>query len=138
MQASTSRKGPWLPSRNEVVGLLAFYFFFSFVYHVVVWYNSRGLVKDGPWGWLDMDHYWWTAGLSYTFCLLGSILIWCVGCYLLYNRRQWIQMLAVALLIPPVVYAIRAIRYAIIDYMGFGRLRGEGTIWDLYIPSLFL
>lgn len=37
-----------------------------------------------------------------------------------------------------VTYVVREIRYLIIDAMGLSRLRGNGEIWDWYIPLLFL
>lgn len=132
------RQEPLRPTRGEIAGILAFYFFFSFLYHVVIWYNGRGLVRDGPWGWLSLDHFWWSSGMQYLFCLAGSIFIWFVGIYCLRKRRQWLQMLAVFLLIPIVAYGLRTIRYAITDYLDHGRLRDEGSIWDIYIPCLFL
>jgi LytS/YehU family sensor histidine kinase len=49
-----------------------------------------------------------------------------------------VQIGLVIILIPIVVYFVRSIRYEIIDYMGVGRLTGTGTIWDWYIPFLFL
>jgi len=41
-------------------------------------------------------------------------------------------------LIPIVVYFIREGRYAFMDYIGDDRFRGAGTIWDWYIPTLFM
>ncbi len=138
MKASLSRRTLQLPSRGELTGILAFYFFFAFLYHVVIWYNGQGLKRDGPWGWLDLDHFWWSAGMQYLFCFVGSTVIWFFGVYLLRNQRQWMRMLAVFLLIPPGAFLLRAIRYAIIDELGHNRLRDAGAIWDVYIPSLFL
>ena len=48
------------------------------------------------------------------------------------------QILFVALVVPIAVYIIRELRYELIDYLEMGRLTGTGTIWDWYIPSLFL
>ncbi len=138
MTSPSSRQEPLLPNRAEAAAIFLFYFFFALLYHVVLWYNGLGLARDGKWGWLDPELFWWASGMQYLFLLVGSVFIWLSGIHWLRRRQQWLQMLAVFLLIPGVAYALRQCRYAIIDYLGHSRLRGEGAVWDIYIPGMFL
>ncbi len=127
------------PSRlREVAYVLLFYFFFSFLYHVVLWINFGYQEHPGPFGWLNLRNYWFASGMQYAFYLLASVFIYLLAVRGLRRRRQWVSVVAVAILIPVVTYFVRAIRYGIVDYFGYGRLRGSGTIWDWYIPCLFL
>ncbi|MFK8163991.1 MAG: sensor histidine kinase [Lewinella sp.] len=126
------------PSYKEAGGVILFYFFFAYIYHVVMWYNGMGLDRDGPWGWLSLDHFWWSAGMQYLFCLFGSFFIWLLGVWWLRHRKQRIKIVAVLLLVPLMTYVLRSGRYVIVDYLEMGRLREEGAIWDLYIPWMFL
>ncbi|WP_411894544.1 sensor histidine kinase [Winogradskyella sp. A2] len=118
--------------------IILFYLFFSFLYHVVLWYNGGGYAEGGIWGWLNFKDYWYVGGWPYLFYFLASILIWYLGVKLLSRKNSIIRIIAVAILIPVVVYFVRESRYIIIDYLKLGRLRGTGEIWDWYIPTLFL
>ncbi|QCX00940.1 sensor histidine kinase [Aggregatimonas sangjinii] len=129
-------------SRNirlkELLAILLFYFAFSLLYHIVLWYTSYANTEEGIWGWIDAERYWLASGEQYAFFFLLSIIIWFLGIYLLRTKRTPYQMLAVFLLIPPGIYFVREFRYGLIDAAGQGRLRGNGEAWDLYIPLLFL
>lgn len=125
-------------SKKEVLIVFLFYVIFSLLYNVVLWYNSMGYKNDGFWGWTNMSGYWDRAGLQYGFYFLASIIIWFLGVRLLSKQKTYVQIIVVSLLIPIVVYVIRELRYVLIDYLGQGRLREEGEIWDWYIPVLFM
>ena len=122
---------------KEILGIILFYFFFSFIYHVVLWYTSYGYENEGFWGWVNIRDYWYASCMQYLFFFIASIAIWFFGIYLLRNRKTSYQIIAVLILIPPIIYFIRSVRYDIIDNLGLGRLRSPGTAWDLYIPLLF-
>lgn len=124
--------------KKEVFAVLLFYFLFAWLYRIVLWYNGRRYEDGGFWGWLDLKGFWLASGRQYAFLLLASILIWYLGFYLLRKKsRNW-QMTAVIFLIPILSYLVREFRYIIIDSLGENRLRGTSTVWDWYIPLLFL
>jgi signal transduction histidine kinase len=123
---------------KEIFGVLLFYFFFSILYYVVLFWNRNYEGKLGLDDFLDLQDFWYTSGFVYAFNLIASIIIWFLGIYLLKNKNFKIKICAVLFLIPIATYIFRTIRYAIVDSYEYGRLRGSGTVWDLYIPVLFL
>lgn len=125
-------------TRNGLLLTIGFYFFFSILYRIVLWYNGGGFEKEGFWGWADLRGYWYMSGMSYMFYLIASGVIWLLGVYLLRRQKTKYQIMAVAMLIPIVTYIVREVRYALLDVLDIGRLRGTGAIWDWYIPLLFL
>lgn len=125
-------------SKKEVFIIIAFYLFFSLLYRIVLWYNIMGYEEEGFWGWADPLGYWTMSGMQYVFYFFASILIWFFGIYLLRQEKTIIQIGVVTILIPIVVFFVREGRYELIDYMGAFRLVGTGTIWDWYIPTLFM
>lgn len=125
-------------TKKDVFIIIAFYLFFSLLYRVVLWYNVDGYNTDGFWGWANLEGYWLMSGMQYVFYFFASLLIWFFGVYVLKNQKTITQIGVVTILIPIVVYVVRTIRYEIIDYMGSFRLIGTGTIWDWYIPTLFM
>lgn len=125
-------------TKSNILIIVAFYGFFSLLYHIVLWYNRGGYAEEGFFGWVNLREYWFVAGMPYLFYFLASIFVWLIGVKLLKKKRILLQVIIVAILIPIIVYFIREGRYMIIDYMKLGRLRGTGEIWDWYIPTLFL
>ncbi|MEJ7822678.1 MAG: histidine kinase [Chitinophagaceae bacterium] len=125
-------------SSVEILIVVFFYIFFSVVFHIVLWYTGGGYKTDGFWGWLNIENYWYQAGMQYIFYFVNSVLIWFFGVYILTKKKIYYQFIAVFLLIPISAYLVRELRYIYLDSIGAGRLRGIGTIWDWYIPSLFL
>ena len=123
---------------KDLLYITLFYLFFSYIYRIVLWWNSGSYQDDGFWGWIDLKGYWYTAGMQYSFYLIASLLIWFIGVWLLRHQKTKVQILVVTLLIPVTVYFVRELRYELIDYLGRGRLRGAGEIWDWYIPTLFM
>ena len=122
---------------REVIGIVSFYFFFSLLYHVVLWYIPYYYEKNGIWGWINLSDYWFSSGMQYVFFFIASFVIWFLGVYLLRKKSKKYQIGVVLILIPIVVYLVRYIRYSIIDALGLARLREANTVWDLYIPLLF-
>ncbi len=123
---------------KEILLIAAFYFVFSIIYRIVLWYNQGGYEDDGFWGWFNLKSYWFMSGMSYTLYFLSSILIWFLGIKLLHKRSIRLQVFMVVILVTVVIYLVRDIRYAILDHYNIGHLTGTGAIWDWYIPSLLL
>lgn len=122
---------------REILGILLFYFFFSLIYHIVLWYNG-GNSSKGPFSWLDIEWYWYSSGMQYLFYLIASIILCLVVHFGLRRYKPIFQISAIFILIPILVYFSREIRYEVIDALEMGRLTGTGEIWDLYIPWLFM
>ena len=125
-------------TKKEVLSTVLFYVFFSLLYRVVLWAYSGGYDRDGFWGWMNLKAYWLDSGMQYLFYFFASFLIWFLAIYTLKNKKIILQIVVVVILISIVVYFIREGRYAFIDAIGAHRFRGPGTIWDWYIPSLFM
>lgn len=125
-------------SRREIIIITLFYLFFSILYRIVLWYNTFGYKEEGFWGWTNLRDYWFMSGMQYVFYFFASIVIWFLGVYLLKHRRPIIQILAVSILIPIIVFFVREFRYALLDYMDIWHLQGVGSVWDWYIPTLFM
>lgn len=128
----------WGIQVKEFLAVLLFYFIFSWLYRIVLWYNSGNYDEEGFWGWSNIEGYWLGSGSSYLWYFLASLIIWFVGVWTLRKKHRALQMIVVFFLIPVVVYFTRELRYEVIDALGRGRLRGTGEVWDWYIPLLFL
>lgn len=123
---------------KELLVIILFYLFFSILYHIVLWYNGYWNEQASFFGWLDLKRYWYEAGMQYSIFFLASLLIWLFIKSFLKNKSSVLQITVVLALIPVAVYLSRLVRYSIVNNLGIGRLRGTGTVWDLYIPLLFL
>ncbi|WP_435415802.1 sensor histidine kinase [Polaribacter aestuariivivens] len=124
--------------KKEILIIVLFYIFFSYLYRIVLWYNTRGFDKDGFWGWLNVRDYWYMSGMQYFFYFLSSILIWFLGVKLLAHKKTIVQILVVTILIPIVVFFVREGRYELLDNIGIYHLTDTGSVWDWYIPTLFM
>lgn len=124
--------------KKEILTIFLFYLFFSFLYRIVLWYNVGDYAKEGFWGWANLEDYWYMAGMQYVFYFFASIGIWFLGIRLLKDKHQYLQMAAVLVLIPITVYIVRETRYSLLDKLDVFHLTGTGSIWDWYIPTLFL
>jgi signal transduction histidine kinase len=124
--------------RKEVLIIFLFYLFFSFLYRIVLWFNIGSYAKEGFWGWINLRDYWYMAGMQYAFYFLSSICIWFLVVKLLKNKSSSLQMVVVFLLVPITVYFVREWRYEFLDSIGIFHLIGTGSVWDWYIPTLFM
>lgn len=125
-------------AKRDILIIVLFYVFFSLLYRIVLWYSGNNYETEGFWGWANLKGYWEMAGMQYTFYFFASILMWFLGIRLLRHKKTIVQITVITIMIPVVVYFVRYGRYEIIDYLGKGRLRGAGVVWDWYIPSLFM
>ena len=124
--------------KKEILVICIFYLFFSFLYRIVLWYNISSSDKEGFLDLFNVRDYWYMAGMQYFFYFLSSIVIWFLGVRLLRNKSNLRQMILVFLLVPITVYFVREWRYLYLDSLGINHLSGSGSIWDWYIPTLFL
>ncbi|MGB5944012.1 MAG: histidine kinase [Leeuwenhoekiella sp.] len=124
-------------SGKEVVGLILFYLFFSYLYNFVLWYSQYGFENEDVFGFTNFRDFWYRSGMQYAFFIPASVLIWYLGIYLLRNKSRVIQIAVVAILAPIVIYFLRELRYVLVDFLEMSRLAGPAAIWDWYIPLLF-
>lgn len=127
----------WNIRVKEMLAVVFFYFGFSALYHLALYINQAAFIDRGWLGIFDFADYWRSAGMQYFIFMLGSFLLWIIVFRLLRKKGLFLRILILLLLLPLEIYLIRTIHYAISDSVGWGRLRGTGMIWDLYIPGLF-
>ena len=122
----------------EGIAIFCFYLFFSFLYHVTLYANRGAFYTEGKLGFLGLRQYWGTAGMQYLLFFLASIPVWFLIFRILRKNSLWIRMGVLGVLLIPLLYFIRFIHYSISDAIGWNHLQGSGSVWDLYIPGLFL
>ncbi len=120
----------------EYLTVLAFYFFFAYLYHLTLWINS--LSTNPPISELfSVSKFMDQAGLDYLFKLLFSIPIW----WLIFRKFKDLplkQRLMIHLVTMPLFVVIaQQCYYAAAEAIGWGHLGSWGQIWDVYIPILF-
>ncbi|KQC33011.1 histidine kinase [Nonlabens sp. YIK11] len=136
---STSLNSPF--SRitiREILGVILFYFFFSFLYHIVLGYLGTRDNYSFYDQYLEFPDFWERAGMQYVFYFIGSVVIWFLGIFLFKKYSNYLQIAVVALMVPLFVWLLRDLRYYILDTQDIWHLEGTSQVWDWYIPSLFL
>lgn len=128
----------WKRRLYEILGVFGFYLIFSFLYHVTLYANRGAFFTEGALGFLGLRQYWGTAGMQYTLFFFASIPVWFLIFKVLRRKQLWLRIGVLAILMIPLLYLIRYIHYAISDALGWNHLTGTGSVWDLYIPGLFL
>ena len=123
---------------EEIVSVLLFYIFFSILYYVVLFWNRNSDGKLGLKDFFNFKEFWFSSGFAYFFNLIASVIIWYFGIFIFKKKPTTFKIVIVFILIPITTYVFREIRYDIVDFYKSGRLTGTGTVWDWYIPSLFL
>ena len=123
---------------KEFLFVLLFYIFFAILYYSVLFWNKNEEGKLGIIDFLDIKDFWFSSAFVYFFNFIASIIIWYFGIFLFRKKTVTFKVVLVFILIPIVTYFFREIRYDIVDFYKSGRLSGTGTVWDWYIPSLFL
>ena len=122
---------------KELLALMGFYLLFSCLYHFTL-YFSQGLLETQGWRPLfSISEYWKASGMQYTFFFLGSALLWFIVFKLLRSQPLVLRIAVLVITSCITIYVIRVAHYAVNDFLGWGHLRGPGSIWDLYIPALF-
>lgn len=122
---------------KELVIIFLFYFCFSYLYNLVLYYNSSSQNGLDWTGFFNITDYWYRSGMQYVIFFIASVMLWFFCIFLLKKKPKALQIISIVLVTPFVIYFIRELRYGIIDYLEMGRLRGAGEIWDWYIPLLF-
>lgn len=134
----TVKKMTYSRKVGEILFVVLFYIFFSLLYYVVLFWNRNEDGKYGIYDFLDVKDFLASSAFVYFFNFIASVIIWYIGIFLLKKKSFSTKIIVVFILIPFVTFVFRDFRYEIVDFYKMGRLTGSGTVWDLYIPSLFL
>ncbi len=108
---------------------------FSIFYHVVLTINTNPKERSLVDGIFNFSNFWYQSGFAYFLFYICFILI--IGLSELISN-QIFKIGIVFILTFLSSYFLRELRYLFYDTWEVGRLTGSGTIWDLYIPILFL
>jgi len=123
-------------SKKELFWFFGFYLFFALFYYVTLWINRSGF-KNPKDSILNLVSFFDDAGLQYSIKFMLTAPIW----YLLFVRlKDWSlikKLLLHVLLLPVFVFIFLKSFYFVSEFLGFGHLRGTGSVWDIYIPTLF-
>jgi len=124
--------------RYEILWVLLFYFFFAYLYHFTLFFNRYLDEETMPYLRLFSPYIFMTqAGLQYIVNFSFSIPIW----YLIFRRfRNWTLSKRIFLhlaLLPCWIIACQQCYYFFAELLDYGHLTGPGSVWDIYIPSLF-
>ena len=118
--------------RSEVLAVFLFYFFFATVYYITLGLSFPNIEEK----FFSLVNYIDSCGLQYTIFLLFTIPIW----YLIFRKfrykKLYKRLLIHIITLPIFVFATQEVYYAAADALGFGHLKGAGSIWDIYIPTL--
>lgn len=121
---------------KELLWVLFFYLLFAFLYHATIQINVGGWETSVFEQVLNPSQFWRSSGRHYTIFFITSLPIW----YLIFVRlKHWsfVKRLGIHLItLPLFVFGSQQIYYALAEVFEYGRLRGAGTVWDLYIPTL--
>ena len=120
---------------QNLFAVLFFYWFMATVYYFTILYNVRSFTNPGETVW---------AGESYTRILMDyalkfllTIPVWVLIFKVLQNIVLWKRILVHLLTLPLFIFLWKNGFYLLCDYFGYGHLRGDAEVWDIYIPFLF-
>lgn len=122
---------------KEVIAIIIFYLLFSWLYHITLFMSQGFFETKGFWAIFNLSDYWASSGLQYVFFFLGSMALWFLVFKLLRYKGLLVRVIVLVITAGITIYLLRFAHYELNDLLGWGRLRGPGTVWDLYIPSLF-
>ncbi len=122
---------------KELLWVLMFYLFFSFLYNITIKISYLGLSREAIVEIIDPLRYLSTSGLHYLVFLVYSIPVW-ILVFRVFRKRSFKQRLLIHLLTWPLfVILSQQSYYMLADRLGWGHLEGPSQAWDLYIPALF-
>ena len=136
MQAFLKKKVIWGVLVKELISVLSLYIISAFSYHVTVWYSQADFVeKASPLFGLKaiIDG----GGLQYAILFVFTIPIWWI---IFIRLKNWTLLGRIALhllFLPLFIVLTQQVYYLISEALGWGHLRGSGSVWDLYIPAMF-
>jgi two-component system, LytTR family, sensor kinase len=134
MQTLTPKRF-WGITYREWLGVAIMYFVSLVLYDLSISISERGFSQDRSLFQIFLS-YLPQNTLFYAIKILFTVPLW----WLFFRKLVgWslTQKVALHFLVAPVyLYVTIAISYAIADYFQIGRLRGYGSIWDIYIGLL--
>ena len=132
---STSEGSTVQRQRLLLVAVIIFYWFMATVYYITIVFNTRAFVKPDEPIWAAESY--WRILMDYGLKLLLTIPIWLIIFKVLRKMALWQRLLVHVVTLPLFVFSWKALFYFFCDTFGYGHLRGDGQVWDIYIPFLF-
>jgi hypothetical protein len=105
------------------------------VYYFTILYNVRSFIQPGESIWTGESYS--RILLDYTLKLLLTIPVWLLIFRVLEGVALWKRVLIHAFTLPLFVFLWKVTFYYLCDLLDYGHLKGNGEIWDIYIPFLF-
>lgn len=124
--------------RYEILMVLGLYLFFIFFYHLILYLNRYNPENPEPISRLFNPYViLQSTGLQYIMKLIFSIPVW----WLIFQKFKDLRLgkrIVIHLITMPIwVYFCQQSYYFFADSFEWGRLKGTGEVWDIYIPSMF-
>jgi hypothetical protein len=120
----------------EMAVFIGIYIVMSFLYRVTIWLSYEGYnrIDDSIFNFL---RWCYGGGLQYALMMLASALIWLLIFRTCKNWSLKHRLLLHFVTLPLFVLVAQQVYYLICDFFGIGHLTGGGSMWDIYIPTLF-
>ncbi|MEL6484344.1 MAG: hypothetical protein AAFP96_05805, partial [Bacteroidota bacterium] len=130
------KKVIWGITGKQLLAVLGFYLFASWLYHLAVYLNIP-LERRETMDFLGFRAYSDGGGLQYSVFLLFTIPIWWLLFWKLKKKSFWLRVSLHLVFLPLFVFGSKYVYYAICDWLGWFHLKGAAEVWDIYIPALF-
>lgn len=123
-------------AKLEVISAFFFYVLFSWLYYITLTLSLQDQWDQGFWEEVGFSQYWFNAGIRYLFLFLFSLIPWISVFIILKSQPLSRRIVILILLSIGCIFLARQSYYSIYDVLGWTRLRGGQTVWDLFIPFL--
>ncbi|WP_299213324.1 histidine kinase [uncultured Dokdonia sp.] len=121
---------------KEVLAVVSVYLVLSFCYHVTLYFNRGGQNDPNDTIW-DLEEWYFTEGLQYTFMFVATTIVWFFIFRVFRSAPLKYRLLLHFLGLPFFILFAWKLFYLTCDYLGYGHLSGNAQVWDIYIPALF-
>ena len=131
-----NRKLIWGITGKQLLAVIGFYLFASWLYHLAVYLNIP-LERRETLDFISFKAYSDGGGLQYSIFFLFTIPIWWLLFWKLKKKSFWLRVSLHLVFLPLFVFGSKYVYYAICDWLGWFHLKGSAEVWDIYIPALF-
>jgi glucose-6-phosphate-specific signal transduction histidine kinase len=120
----------------EMAVFIGIYIVMSFLYRVTIWLSYEGYNRNDD-SIFNFLRWFYGGGLQYALMMLSSALIWLLIFRACKNWSLKYRLLLHLVTLPLFVLVAQQVYYSICDFFGIVHLTGGGSMWDIYIPTLF-
>ncbi|HZH63758.1 MAG TPA: histidine kinase [Flavisolibacter sp.] len=122
-------------SFHKVLVVLIFYWLMATAYYFTILYNVQSSV-------LASGNFWNGESysrilLDYSLKLILTVPVWLLIFRVFESIVLWKRIMLHFLTLPLFIFLWKASFYYLCELLGYGHLKGNGEIWDVYIPFLF-